>query len=437
MSKHFVIESGGKLRGEIKIPGDKSISHRAIMLASIAQGNSQINGLLRSGDVLCTLAAMRAIGVHIEEGTDGALLVHGTQSYRTPLEPIYVGNSGTAMRLLVGLFAGLNISAKFYGDESLSTRPMKRVTDPLCSMGFIVKSSEGTAPLIIESQNQIEDLNDFNYSMPISSAQVKSCILLASLFSQTRTTISEPFKSRNHTELMFKDFGADIRVKGNEVTLVGGKKLLAHDVQVPSDISSASFFMVAASIIPDSDITMKRVGINSTRDGIIHLLKKMGADISIENKRHCGSEIVADIRVRSAPLNGIMIENQYISLAIDEFPILFVAAACAKGKTKLRNASELRTKESDRIAIMAQALQKMNIKTTEYEDGIDIIGGTLKPTDQILDSHNDHRIAMSLSVAAMAMKSGSLKLSGVETVASSFPNFHTNMHNAGMKITLQ
>ena len=437
MNSQFVIEAGGVLQGEITVPGDKSISHRAVMFASIAQGKSQIFGVLRSADVLCTIGAMRAIGVHIEEGTNGDIVVHGTGQFRTPREPIYVGNSGTSMRLLSGLFAGLNIPVELQGDDSLSTRPMRRVANPLCSMGFAVNTSaEGTAPIVIEERDVNVAIEDFNYSLPVASAQIKSCILLASLFSASRTIIDEPHKSRNHTELMLKDFGADIRVKGNEVTLVGGRELIARDVQVPSDISSAAFFMVAASIVPNSDITLKRIGLNPTRDGIIHLLKKMGADITIENQTHSGSEIVADIRVRHAPLKGIVINSEYVPLAIDEFPIIFVAAACATGKTKLRDAAELRTKESDRISVMVEALKKMNIKITEYEDGVDIIGGTLKPTEDVLESHNDHRIAMSLAVAGMAMKSGSITLNEVETVNSSFPDFHSIMAKVGMKITL-
>lgn len=438
MSNQYIIESGGFLQGELSVPGDKSISHRALMFASIARGNSQISGLLRSSDVLCTLTAMRAIGVIIEESTDGSILIHGTEDFRTPREPIYLGNSGTAMRLLCGLFAGLNIVVQLHGDHSLSQRPMKRITDPLCSMGFRVKTQEnGTAPIIIEAHNHNRHLEDFDFSSPIASAQIKSCILMAGLFSNSRTTVNEPAKSRNHTELMLKDFGADIRIKGNSVTLVGGRHLTARDVQVPSDISSAAFFMVAASITPNSDITLLRVGINPTRDGIIHLLKLMGANITLENKRQSGSEIVADIHVCHAPLKGIKIPEEYIALAIDEFPILFIAAACAKGKTRLRGATELRTKESDRIHVMAEALNQMHINVKEYDDGLDIIGGKLRAPETPLESHDDHRIAMSLSVAAMAMQHGSLMINGAETVASSFPDYHLLMAKAGMKITLK
>lgn len=435
MSHQYIIQAGGTLEGSITVAGDKSISHRALMLTAIAHGNSQISGLLHSDDVLCTLAAMRAIGVPIEENTDGTLIVHGNMKFHQPREPIYVGNSGTAMRLLSGLLAGLNIPAELQGDDSLSKRPMRRVVDPLCSMGFIVKATtEGTAPIVIEERDPKMKIEDFNYTLPVASAQIKSCLLMAALFSPSRTIINEPSKSRNHTELMLRDFGADIRIRGDKTTLVGGHDLCARDIQIPSDLSSASFFIVAATLIPNSDIILKNVGLNPTRDGVIQLLKQMGADIHIHNKRQNSSEIIADLHVRYAPLRGISIGEEYVALAIDEFPILFIAASCAKGKTRLRGASELREKESDRIQVMAQSLEKMNIKVKEYDDGIDITGGRLKAPNERLESHNDHRIAMALSVAAMAMQSGHLMINNVDTVESSFPDFHLLMQSAGMRI---
>jgi 3-phosphoshikimate 1-carboxyvinyltransferase len=366
------------------------------------------------------------------------MLVVCIDGLKAPEGDLYVGNSGTSMRLLAGILAGQNFKTTMTGDESLSKRPMGRVADPLRLMNAQVETQEGgRPPLIVNGGNA---LTGIHYDLPMASAQVKSCVLLAGLYAKGETSTTEPAPTRDHTERMLKGFGYDVQVNGSTAKLQGGGRLSAVHIDVPADISSAAFFMVAASIAPGSDITLEHVGINPTRVGVINILRAMGGNIELLNEREVGGEPVADIRVRSAALVGIDIPEDQVPLAIDEFPVLFVAAACAKGKTILRGAEELRVKESDRIQVMADGLQALGVHAEPTEDGIEIIGGAIgaiagAATETVsVESHHDHRIAMSFSVAALRSKCD-IRILGTDNVTTSFPNFIELAQNAGMKVS--
>jgi 3-phosphoshikimate 1-carboxyvinyltransferase len=333
-----------------------------------------------------------------------------------------MGNSGTAMRLMCGILAGQSFDSTLIGDASLSKRPMKRVTNPLALMGAQVDSQgeKGLPPLVIHGG---AGLKGIEYDLPMASAQVKSCVLLAGLYVDGVTTVTEPAPTRDHTERMLRGFGYEVKTVGNQMSLVGGGKLTAADIDVPADISSAAFFMVAATIASNSDITLLHVGINPTRTGVIDILRLMGADITLSNVKEVGGEPVADIRIRSAKLKGVDIPENLVPLAIDEFPVLFVAAACAQGRTVLTGAEELRVKESDRIAVMANALQAMGISAVPTEDGCIIDGGQLTAPSAPINSHGDHRIAMASAVAALRVESGEVWIDDCANVNTSFPGF--------------
>ncbi|MDH5778404.1 MAG: 3-phosphoshikimate 1-carboxyvinyltransferase, partial [Gammaproteobacteria bacterium] len=397
--KTFQIQAGGKLTGEIRVPGDKSISHRSIMLGALAEGTTQVSGFLSGEDNLATLNAFRDMGVEIEGPTDGRVTIKGVglHGLKPPAKELYLGNSGTSMRLLAGLMAAQKFDSVLTGDESLSTRPMRRVTDPLATMGAVVNTTDaGTPPLRITGN---QNLNGISYDMPVASAQVKSCLLLAGLYAEGQTCVTEPAPTRDHTERMLQGFGYPIERKGATACVKAGGKLAATQIDVPADISSATFFMVGACIAPDSDITLQHVGINPTRIGVINILKMMGARLDVTNERDVGGEPVADIRVQSSELKGIQIPEDQVPLAIDEFPALFVAAACAKGETVLTGARELRVKESDRIQVMADGLQILGIDARPTNDGMVIQGGQLGTGT--VASHGDHRIAMSFAMAGL------------------------------------
>ncbi|MFM8443009.1 MAG: 3-phosphoshikimate 1-carboxyvinyltransferase, partial [Methylococcus sp.] len=338
----FQVQPGGTLRGEARVPGDKSVSHRSIMLGSLAEGTTRVSGFLQAEDCLSTMKAFQAMGVTIEGPVEGRVTIHGVglHGLRAPTQDLYLGNSGTSMRLLSGLLAGQAFDTVLTGDESLSRRPMKRVTEPLRSMGAIIDTTEkGTAPLHIHGGSPLKAIH---YDMPMASAQVKSCLLLAGLYAEGRTSVREPAPTRDHTERMLAGFGYPVAREGQVVSIASGGKLTACDIDVPSDISSAAFFMVGASIAEGADVLLRHVGINPTRTGVIDILRLMGADIEIQNPREAGGEPVADIRIRSSRLKGIQIPEELVPLAIDEFPVLFVAAACAEGETRLTGAEELR-----------------------------------------------------------------------------------------------
>lgn len=430
----FLANPGGSLSGTLRVPGDKSMSHRSIMLGALAEGTTEVEGFLEGDDALATLNAFRAMGVEIEGPDQGKVSIHGVglHGLKAPAGELYVGNSGTSMRLLAGLLAGQSFPVTMTGDVSLNQRPMERVAKPLRLMGVDVQTEEGgRPPLTINGNGTVKAMH---YDLPMASAQVKSCVLLAGLYAQGRTSVTEPAPTRDHTERMLNGFGYAVKVDGSTASLSGGGKLTAMAIDVPADISSAAFFMVAASIAPGSDITLSHVGINPTRVGVINILKLMGADISLLNEREVGGEPVADIRVRSAALKGITIPEDQVPLAIDEFPVLFIAAACAEGKTVLTGAQELRVKESDRIQAMADGLISLGINAQPTADGIIIEGGEYGGGK--VNSHHDHRIAMSFAVAALRA-TGPITIEGCDNVATSFPNFVELASTAGMKLEQQ
>ena len=427
----FLAHPGGTLQGEARVPGDKSISHRSIMLGSLAEGITRVSGFLDAEDCLATLAAFRAMGVRIERPDDGQVVIHGVglNGLTPPREPLYLGNSGTSMRLLSGLLSGQAFDTVLTGDASLSRRPMKRVTLPLARMGARIETTAaGTAPLHVHSGVKLDGIR---YDMPVASAQVKSCLLLAGLYAQGETQVREPAPTRDHTERMLQGFGYPIRVEGDTISLTGGGSLTATSIDVPSDISSAAFFMVGAAMTEGADVSLHHVGINPTRTGIIHILRLMGATIEISHERSIGGEPVADIRVRGGQLRGIDIPEDQVPLAIDEFPALFIAAASARGTTRLTGAEELRVKESDRIQVMADGLRVLGIQAEPTPDGIVIQGGTL--TEGCVDSHGDHRIAMAFAMAALRSQ-GCIRIQDCANVNTSFPGFVALARHLGLKL---
>ncbi len=429
-NKYYIVQPGGKLQGSLRVPGDKSISHRSIMLGSLAEGITEVTGFLEGDDALATLASFRAMGVEIEGPKEGRVIINGVGMHglKGADKDLYLGNSGTSIRLLSGLLAGQNFASTLSGDKSLSGRPMKRVTVPLAQMGAQIESDGGKPPLRIKASNRIKGIT---YSLPMASAQVKSCVLLAGMYAEGKTTVIEPAPTRDHTERMLTGMGYDVEVSGNRVTLQGGGKLTATSIDVPADISSATFFMVGAAIAEGSDITLTHVGINPTRIGVINILRLMGADITLSNEALTGGEPVADVRVRYAPLKGIDIPEDQVPLAIDEFPALFIAAACAKGRTVLTGAEELRVKESDRIQAMADGLQILGIDAQATTDGIIIDGGVIGSGE--VESHDDHRIAMSFAIAGL-QAGGTIQINDCANVATSFPDFVGLATEAGLEI---
>ncbi|MFJ3049257.1 bifunctional prephenate dehydrogenase/3-phosphoshikimate 1-carboxyvinyltransferase [Pseudomonas nitroreducens] len=427
----FLAQPGGRLSGRVRVPGDKSISHRSIMLGSLAEGTTEVQGFLEGEDALATIQAFRDMGVVIEGPHHGRVTVHGVglHGLKTPPGPIYLGNSGTSMRLLSGLLAAQPFDTTLTGDASLSKRPMNRVAKPLREMGAVIETGpEGRPPLTIRGGQK---LTGMHYDMPMASAQVKSCLLLAGLYAAGETSTTEPAPTRDHTERMLRGFGYPVDVEGATARVESGHKLTATSIEVPADISSAAFFLVAASIAEGSDLTLEHVGINPTRTGVIDILKLMGADITLENQREVGGEPVADIRVRSAQLKGIDIPEDLVPLAIDEFPVLFVAAANAEGRTVLRGAEELRVKESDRIQVMADGLLALGVECEPTPDGIIIDGGSYGGGE--VWSHGDHRIAMSFSVASL--RAGApIRIHDCANVATSFPNFLGLASGAGIRV---
>ncbi len=401
------------------------------MLAALAEGNSEIFGFLEGEDSLATLQAFRAMGVRIEGPAQGDVVVHGVglRGLKAPPGVLDLGNSGTSIRLLAGLLAGQTFDVTLTGDESLCKRPMNRVADPLRQMGAKIETGTGGVPPLTLRGGQT--LKGIDYLLPIASAQVKSCLLLAGLYALGTTRIVEPAPTRDHSERMLRGFGYTVTCEGAAVSLKGGGTLSATTVDIPADISSAAFFMVAATIAPGSDITLQHVGVNPTRTGVINILRMMGAQIEVNNERLAGGEPVADIRVRHAPLQGITIPQDQVPLAIDEFPVLFVAAACATGTTVLSGAAELRVKESDRIQAMADGLSTLGVQLQTQPDGIIIHGGTLRGGE--LDSKGDHRIAMAFAVAALG-SSAPIRIRNCNNVATSFPGFATLSRQLGLTI---
>ena len=427
------VEPGARITGSLRVPGDKSISHRAIILAAIAEGVTQVQGFLEAEDTLHTVAAFRELGVTIIGPENGNLIIFGVgkKGLKAPRFPLYLGNSGTTMRLLLGLLSAQEFPVELIGDESLNDRPMGRVVEPLRSMGAMIETAENDrAPISIKGS----PLLGISYDMPIASAQVKSCLLLAGLYAEGKTSITAPAPCRDHTERMLKGFGYPVIVDNSksQVTVSAGGSLCAFDIDVPADISSAAFFMVAALICPGSTLTLEHVAVNPTRIGIINILNAMGGDIRLINEREVAGEPVADIGVKYKPLVGIEIPPDQIPLAIDEFPAIFIAAAYAKGNTVLRGASELRLKESDRIEAMANGLDILGIDNEVFEDGIRITGGSLD--GGYVDSQGDHRIAMAFIIAGLRAKAPVI-VANCANIATSFPSFVQVAQAMGIKVT--
>ncbi|MGE8653878.1 MAG: bifunctional prephenate dehydrogenase/3-phosphoshikimate 1-carboxyvinyltransferase [Acinetobacter gandensis] len=432
-----------KFQGKFTVPGDKSVSHRSIMFGAIAEGTTHVTGFLEGEDALATLQAFRDMGVSIEGPKNGEVTIHGVGMHglKAPASALYMGNSGTSMRLLSGMLSAQQFDSVMTGDASLSKRPMERIAKPLREMGAQIQTTgeRGTPPVSISGSQKLKGIH---YDLPMASAQVKSGILLAGLWAEGETVVTEPEPTRDHSERMLRAFGYEVKTEGNRISLQGGGKLVGTDIQVPSDISSAAFFMVGAAITEGSDVTLEAVGINPTRTGVIEILKQMGADLTVENERIAGGEPIADIRIRgSRTLKGIHMPEDQVPLAIDEFPALFIAAACAEGQTILTGAAELRVKESDRIQVMADGLKIMGIECTPTDDGIIIEGkgksgewGAIFTGGQI-ESHHDHRIAMSFSMAGLRT-SGEINILGTETVATSFPTFTELTTQAGLEIAV-
>ncbi|GAA3917996.1 bifunctional prephenate dehydrogenase/3-phosphoshikimate 1-carboxyvinyltransferase [Litoribacillus peritrichatus] len=430
----FHVKPGGSVNGSIRVPGDKSVSHRSIMLGALSKGITEVSGFLEGEDALATLQAFRDMGVVIEGPYDGEVKIYGVglHGLQAPPGPIYVGNSGTSMRLLCGLLAGQEFDVTLTGDDSLSKRPMERVAKPLREMGAVIETGEGGRPPVKIKGGQ--KLKGIHYDLPMASAQVKSCVLLAGLYADGETSTTEPAPTRDHTERMLNGFGYPVEQNGATASLKAGGSLTAAKIDVPSDISSAAFFMVAASIAPDSDLTIQHVGMNPTRVGVINILRAMGANIELSNEKEVGGEPVADVRVRSAQLKGIHIPEDQVPLAIDEFPALFIAAACAEGETVLTGAEELRVKESDRIQVMADGLIELGIDAKPTPDGMIIKGGEMGSAT--VHSHGDHRIAMSFAVAGLRAK-GQIVIKDAVHVATSFPGFVELSSGVGMNIESQ
>ena len=431
-AKHdqLTIRPGGALRGELTVPGDKSISHRAVMLAAIAAGKSEIRNWLAAGDTDATLGAIRDLGIPVERNGANTLTIQGG-AMRQSEGALNLMNAGTGIRLLAGIMAGQAFPSILDGSAQLRRRPMKRITDPLNLMGADIESNDGACPLHIRPAK----LNGITYELPVASAQVKSAILLAGLYGDSPTTVIQPGPARDHTERMLRSLGVGISedgADGNTITVIPNQQLHPLDMTVPGDVSSAAFLLVAGLLTPESDLTVKGVNLNPTRTGIIDVLTEMGADITLTNVSEQAGEPIGDIRVRTSQLRGIEIGGETVVRMIDEFPILMVAALRAEGETLVRDAKELRVKETDRIAVMAAELRKMGAEIEEREDGFRIVGPQ-SLTGAVVDGHDDHRIAMSLTIAGIISAEGTV-VTDAACAGDSFPGFADALINCGARL---
>ncbi len=426
---NFLVRPSSVHNAECRVPGDKSISHRALMLSSLADGVTEVKGFLDSADCLATQSALAALGVTIESVGDMISISGlGARGFKTPDIPLDLGNSGTGLRLLTGLLCGQHVTAELTGDSSLRSRPMGRIIDPLVRMGASVKSNNGRAPLRVTA---CRELVGMTYVLPMASAQVKSAILLAGLGAKGSTTVIEPAPTRDHTERMLAAMGADIDVDGLSVTLHPGGTLQPVAMEIPGDLSSATFLIGAALLGNNVELVIRGVGVNPTRTGVLDILRQMGGNIELENSRLAGKEPVADIRVRSSQLLGIEVDPSLVPLAIDEFPMLFALAGCASGETVFSGLEELRVKESDRISAMADGLRALGVSVVESDDGARITGGSL--TAGVVESRGDHRIAMSFAIVA-TRAAGPVRIRDVSNVATSFPGFAGLCRDLGVDI---
>lgn len=428
-TQHYLVRPASRVSGSITVPGDKSISHRALMLGGIAEGSTEITGFLASEDCLATLRALRALGVQVDQHDAHHLTVHGrgAAALRAAGSALDMGNAGTAIRLCMGLLCGQSFDSTLIGDSSLMKRPMERVAAPLRQMGARIDTRDGRPPVIIHGGSR---LHGVDYTLPMASAQVKSAVLLAALSAEGITRVTEPAITRDHTERMLGGFGVQLQRDGLTVTLRGKQSLHGTGVQVPADFSSAAFFLVAGCLAAHEGLTLRNVGINPTRTGLLDMLRLMGADIRITPVGE-GPEPIADITVHASKLRGIEVPERLVSLAIDEFPVFFIAAAAADGETVVRGAGELRVKESDRLAVMADGLRTVGIQCELLPDGIRIRGGHMGGGR--IDSHGDHRIAMSFAVASLRA-SGAIHIDDVANVATSFPGFPAIARSIGLQL---
>lgn len=429
--QRFLLEPGGTVQGETTVPGDKSISHRALMLGGLAEGRTEITGFLAGEDCLATLKALQALGVRIERPAEEHVIVHGQgpEALQGAAAPLDLGNSGTAMRLFMGILAAQRFDSVLVGDDSLMRRPMERVAVPLRQMGARIRTHDGRPPVEITGGQRLQGIR---YELPVASAQVKSAVLLAGLQASGRTEVIEPAPSRDHTERMLESFGVQVQREGPRLVIEGGQTLRGTAVQVPADFSSAAFFIVAGCLAAEQGVLLRNVGVNPTRTGLLDLLRAMGADIRLHPARaSAGAEPVADIEVRASRLRGIEVPEATVPLAIDEFPVFFIAAACAEGETLVRGAQELRVKESDRLATMARGLEQLGVEHRLLPDGIWIRGGRLG--GGTIDSHGDHRVAMAFAVASLKA-SAPLEILDVDNVATSFPGFVRTARQLGLRI---
>ncbi|PII19013.1 3-phosphoshikimate 1-carboxyvinyltransferase [Stenotrophomonas sp. LMG 10879] len=431
-AQHWIARKGQPLQGSLTIPGDKSVSHRSVMFAALADGTSHIEGFLEGEDTRATARIFSQLGVRIETPSASQRIVHGVgiDGLQAPSAPLDCGNAGTGMRLLAGLLAGQAFDCTLVGDESLSGRPMRRVTGPLSQMGAKIDTeADGTPPLHVHGG---QTLHGIDFASPVASAQIKSAVLLAGLYAHGETSVTEPHPTRDYTERMLSAFGVDIAFSPGKARLRGGQRLRATDIVVPADFSSAAFFLVAASIVPGSELRLKQVGLNPRRTGLLHALRLMGADITEENPAEQGGEPVADLVVRYAPLKGARIPEELVPDMIDEFPALFVAAAAAEGQTVVTGAAELRVKESDRLAAMATGLRALGMQVDETEDGATLHGGVVLGSGTI-ESHGDHRIAMAFAIAGQ-ISHGEVRINDIANVATSFPDFDGLARSAGFNL---
>jgi len=429
----YVAGPGGKIEGELTVPGDKSISHRALMFGGIAEGDTEITGFLAGEDCLATLRALQSLGVRIERPEEEHVFVHGVgpDGLRPAAAALDMGNAGTAIRLFMGLLAPQRFNSTLIGDESLMRRPMERVAGPLRMMGANIQTHDGKPPVEIHAS---PGMRAIEYTLPVASAQVKSAILLAGLQSFGRTHVTEPAPSRDHTERMLASFGVEVLREGAKVAIEGGQTLRGTHVRVPGDFSSAAFFIVAGCLAAENGLLLRNVGVNPTRTGLIEMLRQMGADIRVHPQAtaDANGEPIADIEVRKSRLRGIKVPESLVPLSIDEFPVFFVAAACAEGETLVRGALELRVKESDRLAAMAQGLTALGVENQLLADGL-WIRGTERFGGGTIDSHGDHRIAMSFAIASLKARAP-IEILDVANVATSFPGFVTLARKAGLQI---
>jgi 3-phosphoshikimate 1-carboxyvinyltransferase len=420
----FRLQPGQALAGKVRVPGDKSISHRAVMLGALAGGTSHVREWLAAGDTEATLGAARSLSVQVDRPDTHTLTIHGGQLH-PPNTSLDLVNAGTGIRLMLGIMAGQPFPSVLDGSDQLRRRPMRRVTDPLAQMGANITATDGRAPLHVTPA----PLKGMTYDMPIASGQVKSCVLLAGLFADGPTTVIQPGPARDHTELMLQAMGADLKIEGNTVTLNPGAALQPIDITVPGDVSSAAFVMVAAAVVPDSDVTIEHVNLNPTRTGILDVLLQMGADITVTETGIEAGEPVGDIRVKHSALKGIQVGGETVVRMIDEFPVLMVAALHADGRTTVRDARELRVKETDRLAVMTAELTRLGANITETEDGF-IIDGPQTLVGSTVDGHDDHRIAMSLTVAGL-VASGETVVTDAKCAGDSFPGFSDVIQQMG------